>query len=211
GESINRAPSVTRDGRYVVFVSIRPGTQHIWRIDADGSHPKQLTNGPGENSPSCSPDGRFIIYVSSVLGNPTLWKLSIDGGEPVPLLDKISSRPVVSPDGKWIACLYREQAISPYKLSVLPFEGGQPVKIFNEPVELSAVHWTVDGRALLYARTQGGVSNIWSQPFDGGAPFQLTDFKQGRIFWFDLSPDGSQLAVARGSVISDVVMISNLK
>ena len=55
------------------------------------------------------------------------------------------------------------------------------------------------------------VTNIWSQPLDGNAPVQLTDFKQGRIFWFDLSPDGSQLAVARGSIISDVVMISNLK
>ncbi|PYS51114.1 MAG: hypothetical protein DMF68_05370 [Acidobacteria bacterium] len=210
-EGINRAPDVSRDGRYVVFVSMRTGTEHIWRVDRDGGHPKQLTNGPGENSPGCSPDGRWVVYISRVMGGATLSKISIDGGESVPLLDKISSRPSVSPDGKWIACLYREQPLSAYKLSLLPFEGGQPVKSFNEPVELSAIRWTVDGRALLYAHTQGGISNIWSQPLDGNAPVQLTDFKQGRIFWFDLSPDGSQLAVARGSIISDVVMISNLK
>lgn len=210
-EGANRAPSVSADGRYIVFVSTRTGTQHIWRVDADGSHPKQLTNGPGENSASCSPDSRWVVYVSSVLGNASLWKNSIDGGEPVSLLDKISSRPAVSPDGKWIACLYREQSLAPYKLVVLPFEGGQPVKRFNEPVELGSICWATDERSLLYVRTLGGVSNIWSQSLDGSAPVQLTDFKQGRIFWFNLSPDGHQLAVARGVVISDVVMIGNVR
>ncbi len=57
----------------------------------------------------------------------------------------------------------------------------------------------------------GGISNIWSQPLDGGAPKQLTDFKTDRIFAFDWSRDGKQLAVSRGTVTSDVVLIKDFR
>jgi Tol biopolymer transport system component len=52
-----------------------------------------------------------------------------------------------------------------------------------------------------------GVSNIWIQPLDGGAPKQITHFKSDQIFWFEWSPDGKQLGVSRGAITSDVVMI----
>ena len=42
---IDQQPSVSPDGRYVVFQSNRSGNRNIWRIDADGSDPKQLTDG----------------------------------------------------------------------------------------------------------------------------------------------------------------------
>ena len=38
-----------------------------------------------------------------------------------------------------------------------------------------------------------------------------TDFKTDRIFWFDWSRDGKQLAFVRGAVSSDVVQISEVK
>ena len=57
----------------------------------------------------------------------------------------------------------------------------------------------------------GGTSNIWKQPLDGGPATQLTDFKTDRIFWFDWSRDGKQLALVRGTVSSDVVLISDIK
>ncbi len=40
---------------------------------------------------------------------------------------------------------------------------------------------------------------------------QLTDFKTDRIFWFDWSRDGKQLAFVRGAVSSDVVQIGDTK
>ncbi|MFS8086178.1 MAG: hypothetical protein ACMG6H_11165 [Acidobacteriota bacterium] len=55
------------------------------------------------------------------------------------------------------------------------------------------------------------VTNIWSQPIDGGPPKQLTDFKSDLIFRFDWSRDGKWLAVARGNISSDVVLINDLK
>jgi hypothetical protein len=64
---------------------------------------------------------------------------------------------------------------------------------------------------VLYIDTRGGVSNIWMQPIDGSPPKPVTDFKSEHIFSFDWSRDGKQLAVARGTQTSDVVLISDFK
>ena len=61
---------------------------------------------------------------------------------------------------------------------------------------------------ILYADDRGGAANVWSQPFAGGEPKQLTEFTSDNIYSFDRSRDGRQLAVARGSVSSDVVVMS---
>jgi Tol biopolymer transport system component len=73
------------------------------------------------------------------------------------------------------------------------------------------VRWSTDGRALTYIDNRGGVSNIWSQPLDGGKPAQLTDFKSDQILTFDWSRDGHRLACVRGLMSSDVILISDLK
>ena len=64
---------------------------------------------------------------------------------------------------------------------------------------------------LTYIDQRNGVSNIWSQPIDGSPPKQLTNFKSGRIFQFAWSPDGKWLALARGTMTSDVVMIKDFR
>ena len=71
------------------------------------------------------------------------------------------------------------------------------------------IAWSRDSKALLYIRNQGGVSNIWRQPIDGGESKQITNFQRDKIFFFDLSPDGKRLALARGTEVSDVVLIKS--
>jgi hypothetical protein len=55
------------------------------------------------------------------------------------------------------------------------------------------------------------VSNLWSQPLDGGKAKQITDFKSDLIYNFAYSRDGRQLALARGSHTRDAVLISEVK
>nr|MBA2646789.1 PD40 domain-containing protein [Pyrinomonadaceae bacterium] len=207
----NIDPVVTPDGKYIVFGSNRTGTFHIWRMDADGGNPKQLTNGSNEWWPSCAPDNRFVIYTSFVAGKPTLWKVSVDGGAPVQLTDKFSMLPTVSPDGKLIACYYwNEQGTFQPKIAVVPIEGGVPVKVFDlVPDIMRPVRWSPDGLSVTYINQKDGVSNVWGLPLGGGAPERLTDFKTERIFSFDWSPDGKQLATSRGTVSNDVVLITS--
>lgn len=206
----NRYPSVTPDGRFVVFSSDRAGPPNIWRMDFDGRNQKQLTDGFSDNFPYVSPDGGWIVY-SSHSGQPILRKIGIDGGQPVQLTDYISSRPVISPDGKQIACIYQEKVGSPSKIAILSSEGGPPLKIFPVVPQGPNIRWSEDGREIVFVNMDKGVSNLWAQPVDGKAPRQITNFTSDRIFWFDFSPDGKQIAVSRGAITGDVVLIKEFR
>ena len=211
----NRYPWATSDGRYILFTSTRArGSRIVWRMDPDGGNLKQLTEGPGDQFAQSSPDGRWVVFQSAVTG-ARAWKVSIDGGEPVRLSDKWAANPTVSPDGNLIACFYREdQPNAPIKVAIIPFAGGDPVKVLDIPHTVNGpagLRWTPDGRALTYIDTINGVSNIWSLPLDGGPPKQLTNFKTDQIFWFDFSRDGKNLAVSRGKQTSDVILIRDFR
>jgi serine/threonine protein kinase len=205
--ALNAHPYSSSDGRHIAFTSTRTGSPHIWRMDPDGSNAKQITNGIAEVSPVITPDNKWILYQSiSDLG---IWKVPLEGGTPQRVTDKLTSQAAISPDGKLIACRYREQDLSPFRLGLIDFETGQTVKTIDIPPTNNILDWSTDGKAVLYVDTRNGVSNIWSQPIAGGAPKQLTHFKSDLIFIFDLSRDGKQLAVSRGTVSNDVVLITD--
>lgn len=209
------SPSVSRDGRYIVFHGNSTGSFDIWRMDSNGDNLKQLTTDGAAFSPACSPDGQWVVYTSNSSGKDTLLKVGINGGEPLQLTDKPSPHPAISPDGKLIACYYGdERSNSPWKLALIPFEGGQPTKLLDVPATVNLdtpIKWTPDGRAVVYGDTRNGISNIWSQPVDGGPPKQLTNFNTDGILHFDWSRDGKQLACSRGNEISDIILMSNSK
>jgi serine/threonine protein kinase/dipeptidyl aminopeptidase/acylaminoacyl peptidase len=206
----NFSPTVSPDGQFIVFVSDRGGRHNLWRMDMDGSNPVQLTNVNYARNPTFSPDSKWIVYAALGEKSPTLWRIPIEGGDAVRLTDKYSVSPVVSPDGKLIACHYWEETPeAQLGIALIPFEGGQPVKRFNVPAPF--VRWSPDGQALTYIDNRGGISNIWSQPLDGGQARQLTDFKNDQIFAFDWSRDGRSIVCTRGVVTSDVVLFSDLE
>lgn len=207
-------PTVAGDGRYIVFTSNRLGNSNIWRMNADGSDPVQITSGSGEEFPHLSPDGQTIVYTSTSSSNFTVWRIPVDGGSPEQLTRRLSQWPAVSPNGKLIACWYRDDVNSPWRIAVLPLAGGDALQVFEVSSTQGSsipVRWTKDGRTITFVDTRDGVSNIWGQPLGGGAPKQMTDFKSEQIFWFDWSPDGKQLTCARGSVTSDVILMSGYR
>jgi Tol biopolymer transport system component len=195
----NRSPAVSPDGRYIVFISDRSGSAHIWKMEIDGSNPEQLTNGVGEEWPTCTPDGKWVIYASGL--DWTLWKVPIGGGGHEQVTHSyLGVIPRISPDGKLVAA--DDNGI----VKVYPFEGGGPIKVFNNLFRFS---WAPSGRALEYIDQSR--SNINSQALDGGPPKQLTNFKSGVIGGFARSRDGKKLALSRGTLTNDVVLISDFR
>ena len=207
-QSANVLPSVSPDGKYVLFTSNRSGQINIWRMNIDGANPRPLTGGNYDYTPSISPDGRWVAYVHEAGGQKSVWRVSIDGGQPLQLTNQESDIPVFSPDGKMIACSYGNN-----KVAIIPADGGLPIETFDIPTPFvigPGVQWSLDGRALIYVETQEGVSNIWSQPIAGGSPKQLTHFKSDEILSFALSRDG-QFAISRGMETGNVVLITNFR
>jgi serine/threonine protein kinase/Tol biopolymer transport system component len=228
---VNGFPQVSRDGKLVVFTSNRagdPGLLNIWTMNIDGSNQRQLTNGQGELFPYPAADGNWVFYnpMSEVVRRPSLWKVallrsegveagnSLQASNPVQASDGFSVCPVLSPDSKFIALAYWEGASATPVLAVMPVQGGPPIAHFDVGLTVDKLvgpsyRWSADSKGLLYELDRGGVTNIWYQPLPSGAPKQVTDFKTGQIFYFDGSTDGKRLVCARGSITTDVVLITN--
>ena len=112
-EFFDSRPSVSPDGRYIVYESTRPDNlPHIWRMDVDGSNAKQLTT-TEDYGPTVSPDGRWVVFNSWRTGNKALWKVPIDGGEATQVSDKVAFEASFSPDGKSIVCWVYDNSVTP--------------------------------------------------------------------------------------------------
>ena len=212
GQATAYYPSVSPDERYIVFAFDLTGTRHIWRMDMDGGNLTRLTNGGGEDQPHCSPDGKWVVYTDIGSARETLWRVSIEGGEPVQLTRTFSKHGAVSPDGKLIACYYSVEEANHlrWKMALIPFDGGEPLKLFAQPVHFGyPAKWTPDGRSLTYIDTHQ--SNVWLQPIQGGEPRRLTDFNNDLLFGFEWSPDGKRMACVRGIWERDLIVIKNFK
>jgi Tol biopolymer transport system component len=151
-----------------------------------------------------------VVY-SKYGADTGIWKVPIEGGDPVRLNNTHEAKyPAVSPDGKMLAYSYRDWTLTPMNgVEIMWLDGSTPAKHFE--ISSGAIGWTPDSRFILYIKNEGGVSNIWNQPISGGAAKQITHFNSLVIRSFDLSRDGKQLVMDRGTASRDVVLIHDLR
>lgn len=204
-------PTATADGQFVVYASLRNGLRHLYRLRPANGEEVQLTNGGGENYPSCSPDGQWVIYTALAGARNTLWKVSIGGGSPEQLTHgSIIVKPVVSPDGKWIACAFRKDEADKWKVAILPFAGGEPMKVLPITKAFNQIlRWAPDSSALFYIVEEDGVSNIWKQPLGDTPAAQVTRFTEDTIFYYDRLASLDGFVLSRGRILRDIVLIKN--
>ena len=93
------------------------------------------------------------------------------------------------------------------RIFIRGLDGGEPLRSFDVPVG-GEIRWTRDGRGLTYAATIDDAGKLFLQSIDGGTPKLLANFPGERIFSFDWSFDGKRLAVLRGNLSTDTVMIA---
>jgi hypothetical protein len=62
---------------------------------------------------------------------------------------------------------------------------------------------------MQYSLIRRGAGNIWDQPLSGGPPRQITSFTDRTIADFDWSRDGKHLAVVRGTMGRDIVLMTD--
>ncbi|MEP6569881.1 MAG: protein kinase [Acidobacteriota bacterium] len=201
---------VSPDGHYAVFSSNRSGNFNIWRMDLASGEQKRLTEGTGiDSQPFCTPDDEWVVFRSLRQGKWTFWKVALAGGTPEQLSDKSSTWAAVSPDGKLVALRYFDEQAKANKIAVMPFAGGELIKTLEVSVSFRDVglSWTADSRAIVFADAGENADNIISVPIDGSAPKQLTHFNSGLIFAFQVSRDGKQIALSRGTQTDDVILL----
>jgi Tol biopolymer transport system component len=68
---LNDGPEYTPDGKYIWFNSTRTGLMQLWRMEADGSNPAQMTFDESVNAwfGHISPGGERVVYITYVKGD----------------------------------------------------------------------------------------------------------------------------------------------
>jgi dipeptidyl aminopeptidase/acylaminoacyl peptidase len=67
GKHNDTDPKFSPDGKRLLFVSDRSGSNQLWVMPLDGGESKALTEfGPGVEGPEWSPDGRYLAVVSDI-------------------------------------------------------------------------------------------------------------------------------------------------
>ena len=204
-------PSVTADGAFIVFQSNRSGKTEIWRMRTDGSDLQQITRGEGVNSnPSVTIDGNWILYMNESRGGSSVWRVAADGSGAMQIVNaESSSYPRVSPDGKYFACGYGANGKT--MLAIFPIDGGEPIKLFDVPKThnfTNAIRWKPDGKSIAYRDWANG---IWEQSVEGGEPGRLAGLPEEKLMTYGWSRDGKYLAITRGKVSLDAVLITDFR
>ena len=209
-----------RGGPILFSTYLREGktSTNIWRIEADGTHPKQLTTGKDEESPLCSADGSSFYYVD--LATVRIMKMPIGGGPPELVKASMVPNGIMSgalnfsPDGMWMPEIFTStepgSQTTIHKIALIDVSANldAPGKYLDVRADTwRSIGFLPDGKALAYTVIENGVGNIWAQPLDGSKGHMLTNFTSDQINTFQISPDGKTLTVARRHVISDVVLL----
>jgi Tol biopolymer transport system component len=207
------SPVVTPDGHWIVFVSACAGPATLWRMRADGTEPRQLTAGAGDDHPSVSADGAWVYYESlDADGKPIVKRVPLAGGRAENVTTRLSRNPVASPTGNLLACYYwDEHSESPVSIALVSTTTGALVAslpALSPARRWPFMRWSPDGKLLMTVGRDGDPQNLWGYPIDGGPPRPLTTFSDAfYTFSFASSREPGRMIVARGHARNDVVLI----
>ena len=189
----------------------KTGTRNLWVSSVDGTGLRQLTTGKFEDRAACSPDGKWVFFVDAT--HFAYMKIPLSGGKPEPWLNASAESRAsfdVTRDGKMaVLGSYDFKARKP-TIFLFSLETGQMIKNFEYDSRHEGVlRFSPDGKGFVYPIRDKGVDNLYLQPLNGGPGRQLTNFTSLKIYSYQWSPDGKQLALVRGDSPSDLVLIKD--
>lgn len=164
----NGAAELSPDGRRIVFISDRSGSDEIYICNADGSNLLRLANLGDANAPGVprwSPDGQKIVFDSVIRGHTAVFVIQANGGPPRPLTDEASDNlnPSWSHDGKWI--YFTSNRSGQWQIWKMPSQGGEVLQLTRQG-GFSGFE-SSDGKSIYYAKT-ASEPDIWRLHLEDG-------------------------------------------
>jgi TolB protein len=147
----NYYPSLSPDGKTIIFSSNRNGGMEIFEMDVDGENIRQLTSGLGECfAPEISPDGSRVVFLRNRNGKNYVSLMKRDGTFVGDLSDHLECKdPTWSPDGSQI--LFASSQSGSPQFYVINSDGSQVRQITNMAGFRGRSDWASDGTMASYA------------------------------------------------------------
>ena len=196
------------DGK-LYFLSGRSGSSQVWRAEADGTAPVQVTSLPLDvNAYRLSPDAAKVAVSLAVFPDCADLACTVDRNKAVaddPSTGQVYDRMFVRHWDTWndgtqnhLFVLNTDGSGQPVHVT-RGFDGDTPSKPFGDESEFV---FTPDSQGLVFSAREAGTSEPWSTNFDLyqvaiSAPGQLTNLTDANDAWDTgpvFSPDGRTMA-----------------
>jgi Tol biopolymer transport system component len=219
------------DGRTIAFHHFDTTSEappQIWLIDADGKHPRQLTDfSDGVFDPAFSPDGRTLAIDSFVAPDPGIFLIPAKSRTGQPLTTASAQRvtrvtdggfdsePQISPDGRWIVftrysveCADDDPSDCQTRIFKVRTNGKGLTQLTGTELNASAPDWHPTGIAIAFDTHDNTLA-----PSAGHIMVMLADgshkqiiVRAGKDTFYNnpsFSPDGTRVSYTKWPLLPD--------
>jgi DNA-binding winged helix-turn-helix (wHTH) protein/Tol biopolymer transport system component len=199
--------SLAADGKRLVFLRSQAQPDvYVGELPQKGARmgaPRRLTLDDRDDWPQgWTADSRAVLFHSNRRGNADIFKQEIHGGEAQVIVAGPDEQvyPRSSPDGLWVlywAYSEREASSGSWRLMRAPVSGGPGEFVLNAPTTTWFRCPTRPGApCVLDERAAKEIIFFALDPIRGkGAELRRAAFEGFNYFFWDLSPDGSQVVI----------------
>jgi dipeptidyl aminopeptidase/acylaminoacyl peptidase len=194
------------DGRQLFISTNLTGRYNIWRMDASGSWPVQLTQSDDNQAGlAVSPDGKTLYFTQDKGGNEytDIYAVPTAGGEPRNLTNTPDLREgslLISPDGRAMALSTKAKTEGQVNLAVMDMATGHARALVHEADpqwQWNAIAWTDGGRSLIANRSfvGGDKGEVWKVDVPTGRTTKLLGKPDVIYTATGATADGSAVAI----------------
>ncbi|WP_417566885.1 Tol-Pal system beta propeller repeat protein TolB [Marinobacter sp.] len=170
---LNSAPAWSDDGRSLLMTLSKDGNAEIYRMDLETSQLTKLTNHWAiDTEANWDARGEGIFFTSDRSGGPQIYYMAKPGAEPrrITFGSRYNARPRAGSKGKFV--YYVHQRDRAFHIARTDLETGEETILTRtESDESPSV--APNGRMLIYATDQNGISVLTVISADGGAAYSL--------------------------------------
>lgn len=176
-KGLNSAPEYSPDGKRLALTLSKDGNPEIYVMDLASRKLQRITRNTAiDTEPTWTPDGKSIVFTSDRGGSPQLYRINVTrhgaSGRARRLTyeGNYNARPAVSPDGRYVAMVHREQG--KYRIALLELKTGR-FRVLTDSRLDESPSFAPNGSMIIYATEDNYRGVLAAVAVEGGARQKL--------------------------------------